>query len=124
MYSGKFFNHICAELQKNINKEASLNKISTVVHCPGHKNSQGDLAEWCIKQEGTGKILSSHTSKEKAEEHLKQIEMHKHMASTDKVADFDHQTIQTQSMPDKLVQQIRKIQANIPKDMLDENEND
>jgi len=51
----------------------------TVVHCPGHKDSSGKSATWCIKQHDTGKILSSHPSKEKAEEHLQQMEMHKHM---------------------------------------------
>ena len=52
-------------------------KISTVVHCKGHKNSSGELAEWCIKSESTGKILSSHKSKDQAVSHLRDIEGHK-----------------------------------------------
>ena len=40
-----------------------------------HEESPGD---WVITQKGTGKVLSQHTSKEKAEESFRAMEMHKH----------------------------------------------
>ena len=45
----------------------------------GHKNSKGELAPWTIVSHKTGKILSSHKSKKKAEEHLRQMEYYKHI---------------------------------------------
>ena len=33
------------EAQKALSKMGSLRKLSYVEHCPGHKNSQGELAE-------------------------------------------------------------------------------
>lgn len=69
------------ESMYNYPKSSSLAKVATVKHCPGHENSKGEAAPWCIIQEGTGKTLSSHKTEAEAREHLKQIEMHKHMAS-------------------------------------------
>lgn len=39
----------------------------------GHRNSDGELAEWVIKSHETGEILSSHKSEKKAKEHLQQM---------------------------------------------------
>ncbi len=44
-----------------------------VCHIKGHRNSNGELAEWVIKSHETGKILSSHKSEQKAKEHLQQM---------------------------------------------------
>ena len=53
-------------------------KYSFVKKIPGHKDSKGNLAEWCIVSENdTGKIISSHKSKEDAKNHLQDIEIHK-----------------------------------------------
>ena len=52
--------------------------LESVVYKKGHKNSKGEDAPWTIVSHETGKILSSHTSKEKAEEHLRQMEYYKH----------------------------------------------
>lgn len=54
-----------------------LNKVAFVSKCPGHKNSKGELAEWCIKSHDTGEIVSSHKTKEEAKEHLRQMHIHK-----------------------------------------------
>ena len=44
-----------------------------VENIPGHKNSEGKSAPWVVKSHETGEIISSHTSKADAEEHLKQM---------------------------------------------------
>jgi len=67
------------EAQKALAKMGSFRKRSYVEHCPGHKNSQGELAEWCIKSHETGKILSSHKSEGAAKKHLQ--DMHAHSGS-------------------------------------------
>jgi len=60
-----------------------------VVYKKGHKNSQGEDAPWTIVSHDTGKILSSHKSKNAADEHLKQMEYYKHKdAQTEGVKDF------------------------------------
>jgi hypothetical protein len=77
------------DIQENIDERwrdgkslnASLNIVSFVKHCPGHKNSKGEAAPWCVVSHETGKILSSHKSEAEARAHLKQMEMHKHMGS-------------------------------------------
>ena len=51
-------------------------KVSYVVHMKGHKNSKGELAEWCIKSHETGKILSSHGSESAARSHLQDMHIH------------------------------------------------
>ena len=52
-----------------------------VAHVPGHKNSQGETAEWVVKSEKTGEILTSYKSKEAAESGLQNMEIHKHEGS-------------------------------------------
>lgn len=52
--------------------------VETVCYRKGHKNSDGEEAPWVIVSCKNGKILSSHTSKKKAEEHLRQMEYYKH----------------------------------------------
>lgn len=52
-------------------------KQAYVRHCPGHINSKGLKAEWCIFSHDDDKILSSHLSEEAAKEHLKDMEIHK-----------------------------------------------
>ena len=59
------------------NVGASL--LESVVYKKGHKNSKGEDAPWTIVSHKTSKILSSHKSKEKAEEHLRQMEYYKHV---------------------------------------------
>lgn len=44
-----------------------------VCHMKGHRNSNGELAEWVIKSHETGEILSSHKSEKKAKEHLQHM---------------------------------------------------
>ena len=58
-------------------KNASINIKAYVEHVEGHVNSKGESSPWVIRQHNTGKILSSHKTKAEAEEHLKQMEMHK-----------------------------------------------
>jgi len=65
-------------------KRAAFVKVSYVEHCKGHKNSKGELAEWCVKSHETGKILSSHKSEEAAKSHLQ--DMHAHSGSLKKAA--------------------------------------
>ncbi len=60
-------------------RTASFSKRSYVEHVKGHKNSQGELAEWVIKSHETGKILSSHKSEDAAKKHLQ--DMHAHSGS-------------------------------------------
>lgn len=47
-----------------------------VAHVPGHTNSKGESAPWVIKDHKTGKILSSHKSKEEAKSHLRDMHVH------------------------------------------------
>ena len=47
----------------------------------GHKNSKGEKAEWVIVSHKTGKVLSSHKTKEKAKEHLQQMHIFKESKS-------------------------------------------
>ena len=57
-----------------------------IVHMVGHKNSKGLDAPWVVKSED-GKILSSHSSKSKAQKHLyHDIEGHKKKASQQIIA--------------------------------------
>lgn len=48
-------------------------------HQKGHKNSKGEKAEWVIVSHKDGHIISSHSSKEAAQKHLKDIQKFKHM---------------------------------------------
>jgi hypothetical protein len=59
-------------------KVGSVKKVAYVSHCPGHRNFKGELAEWCIKQHNTDKILESFKSEGAAKEGLKNMESHKH----------------------------------------------
>lgn len=54
-----------------------------VCHMKGHRNSNGELAEWVIKSHETGKILSSHKSEKKAKEHLQQMHIFQEAAEGD-----------------------------------------
>lgn len=56
-----------------------MRKVAYVAHCPGHKNSKGELAEWCVKSHETGKIISSHGTEAAAKKHLQ--DMHAHSGS-------------------------------------------
>ena len=60
-------------------RTATLAKIAYVSHCPGHKNSKGQLAEWCVKSHEDDHIISSHGSEEAAKKHLQ--DMHAHSGS-------------------------------------------
>jgi hypothetical protein len=69
-------------------KHALFSKTAYVKRCPGHRNSKGELAEWCIYSHETGKILSSHTSEDAAKKHLQ--DMHAHSGSKTAVTyDYD-----------------------------------
>lgn len=98
-------------------KKTAISKSSYVEHVPGHKNSQGETAEWVIKDHSTHEILKSFPTKEKAEEGLQNMHIHKG-------ADFQHQTIQTRDIDPELVDQIRQIQQGIDPAILDESENE
>ena len=55
------------------------NLLEYVDYVSGHENSKGENAPWVIKSHTTGRIISSHKSKKEAQQHLKQIQMFKHM---------------------------------------------
>jgi hypothetical protein len=78
-------------VENNKNKESSLNKIATVVKMKGHKNSNGQLAEWVIKDHNTGKILSSHTSREKAVQHMQQMKAFSNSKNLDDFIKLAHE---------------------------------
>ena len=61
--------------------------LEMVKYMKGHKNSKGEDAPWTIVSCKTGKILSSHKSKEAADEHLQQMEYYKH-AKNESVDEF------------------------------------
>jgi len=48
-------------------------KVSFIQYIPGHKNSKGELVPWVIRSHETGKILSSHKTKQEAKKHLQQM---------------------------------------------------
>jgi hypothetical protein len=50
-----------------------------IMYRKGHKNSDGENAEWCIVSHRTGRVISSHKTKSEAEKHLGEIQMFKHM---------------------------------------------
>lgn len=56
----------------------SFEVISYIQYIKGHKNSKGESAPWVIRDHKTGKILSSHKSREEAEKHLKRMKYFKH----------------------------------------------
>lgn len=62
---------------EKIERNSTIKKVAYVKRCPGHKNSKGEKAEWCIVNHDTGEIISSHKTKEEADEHLKQMYIHK-----------------------------------------------
>jgi len=53
-----------------------------VRHQKGHKNSNGELAEWVIVSHKDGHIISSHKTKAEAEKHLGDIRKFKHMGES------------------------------------------
>lgn len=55
---------------------SAFNRVSYIVHMPGHKDSKGNPAPWVIKSHETDEIISSHPSQEKAKEHLRQMHAH------------------------------------------------
>lgn len=57
-------------------KHALFSKVAYVSHCPGHRNSKGELAEWCVKSHEDGHIISSHGSQEAAKKHLQDMHAH------------------------------------------------
>jgi len=62
---------------KAYQKGGALSKVAYVAHCKGHKNSKGELAEWCVKSHEDGHIISSHTSEAEAKKHLQDMHAHK-----------------------------------------------
>ena len=53
-----------------------------VRHQKGHKNSNGELAEWVIVSHKDGHIISSHKTKAEAEKHLGDIRKFKYMGES------------------------------------------
>lgn len=53
----------------------------------GHKNSDGELAPWCIVSHKNDRVISSHKSKSAAEKHLNDIQMFKHMKNESVLSD-------------------------------------
>ncbi len=62
-------------------------KVAYVSHCPGHTNSKGEAAPWCIRQHNTDKILESFKTKGEAESGLKNMESHKGSDESTEVRD-------------------------------------
>jgi hypothetical protein len=62
----------------NFIKKSSFIIISYIQYVKNHKNSKGESAPWVIKEHNTGRILSSHKTREEAEKHLKQIYYFRH----------------------------------------------
>ena len=53
--------------------------IEYIKYLKGHKNSKDENSPWVIISHKTGKILSSHGSKEEAQKHLQMMHVFKHM---------------------------------------------
>lgn len=53
----------------------------------GHKNSDGELAPWCIVSHKNDRVISSHKSKSAAEKRLNDIQMFKHMKNESVLSD-------------------------------------
>lgn len=51
--------------------------LEYIVYRKGHKNSKGESAPWVILSHKTKKILSSHTTRKAAKEHLQQMHIFK-----------------------------------------------
>lgn len=51
-------------------------KYSYVITIDGHKNSKGEEAPWVIKDHDTNEIISSHKTKEEAENHLQDMHIY------------------------------------------------
>jgi len=60
----------------NVGAKAAAKKVAYVKHCPGHKNSKGESAEWCIYSHETGKIISSEKSESAAKKQLQNMHAH------------------------------------------------
>jgi hypothetical protein len=58
-------------------------RFGFVAHLKGHKDSEGNKAEWVIKDHETGKVLSSHSTEEAAKKHLQQMHAHKEASMND-----------------------------------------
>jgi hypothetical protein len=80
----------------NAKPKAGAMKVAYVGKCPGHKNSEGELAEWCVFKHDTGKILTSYGSEEAAKEGLRNMESHKHGSSPMTESEYnDHQNVRS-----------------------------
>jgi hypothetical protein len=60
----------------NVGSKEAAKKVAYVKHCPGHKNSKGESAEWCIYSHETGKIISSEKSEGAAKKQLQNMHAH------------------------------------------------
>ena len=54
-------------------RKGVIQKGAYVKECPGHKNSKGEVAPYCVYSHETGKMLSSHKTKAEAETHAKRM---------------------------------------------------
>lgn len=60
-----------------IEPDGSKIKVSFVKKCPGHKNSKGESAPFCVVDHSDGHIISSHKTEEEAKSHLRDMKIHK-----------------------------------------------
>ena len=57
-------------------------KLSYIQYIPHHRNFKGKFAPWVIRDEDTGKILSSHRTKQEAKKHLRNMKYFKRKVSS------------------------------------------
>lgn len=67
-----------SEVDRSAAQSGKMKRVSYIVHMPGHKDSEGNLAPWVIKKHETGEVLSSHGNEAEAKKHLQQIRYFKH----------------------------------------------
>lgn len=67
----------------------AMMKVSYISHVPGHKDSEGDAAPWCIRSHETGKILRSFKTRPEAAKGLKDMHI---FAAQNKHSLFNNET--------------------------------
>ena len=64
--------------------------LEYVKKIPGHRNSKGEPAPWTIVSHETGKVISSHKTKEEAEKHLQRMHYFKEDVNMNKARKVCH----------------------------------
>ena len=85
----KWADNILDDPKKWIAEKKAMMKVSYVSHCPGHKDSEGNSAPWCIRSHETGKILRSFKTKAEAAKGLKDMHI---FAAQNKYSLFNNET--------------------------------